>query len=105
MRIPGHRWAESIVWRVKNQFYHEDVSGLYELAALYLITIARKNVFNDGNKQTAFLIMMVFLQRNGITIEEVGSELERLTVAAATGDATSVDVEVALCHLVNRPGK
>lgn len=49
---PGR--VEAVINRVENARHYDDVTDVYELAALYLITIARAHIFLDGNKRTAF---------------------------------------------------
>jgi death-on-curing protein len=43
--------------------------GLFEMAGAYLFHVARNHPFVDGNKRTALLAAVVFLDINGITIE------------------------------------
>ena len=97
MSEPGR--AEAIIYRVQNQLYYEGIEDIYELAAVYLIAIARGHIFNDGNKRTAFFVAMVFLNRNGVQIHDEGNELEELTVSAATGAATTTQISAILRHL------
>ncbi|MGK3142277.1 type II toxin-antitoxin system death-on-curing family toxin [Pantoea sp. C2G6] len=101
--MPEPERAEAIICRVQNQLYYEDVNDLYELAAIYLIAIARGHIFNDGNKRTAFFVTMVFLNRNGIAVRDEDDELEELTVSAATGAVSSGEVAAVLRRLAFRP--
>jgi len=39
---------------------------LYEQAAAYLFHLSKAHAFVDGNKRTAFLAMVTFLQMNGL---------------------------------------
>jgi death-on-curing family protein len=84
MPDPGR--AEAIIYRVQNRYHYEGVTDVFELAATYWVAIARGHIFNDGNKRTAFFITMTFLARNGHLIADTGTELEELTVSAATGE-------------------
>ncbi len=68
---------------------YERITDIYELAATYWVAISRGYIFNDGNKQTAFFVTMVFLYRNGIKIIDVDDALENLTVDAAIGAKNS----------------
>jgi death-on-curing protein len=97
MPEPGR--AEAIIYRVQNQLYYEGVEDIHELAAMYLIAIARGHIFNDGNKRTAFFVAMAFLNRNGIQIRDEGNELEELTVSAATGASSTADISAVLRQL------
>ncbi|OON38449.1 death-on-curing family protein [Izhakiella australiensis] len=97
MPEPGR--AEAIIYRVQNQLYYEGVEDIHELAAMYLIAIARGHIFNDGNKRTAFFVAVAFLNRNGIRIRDEGNELEELTVSAATGAVTTAQIAAVLRQL------
>lgn len=70
---------------------YEGETDLFELAALYLVAIARGHVFNDATKRTAFNTMMLFLRRNGVKLTD-RPEWEDMTVRAATGEATTAEV-------------
>ena len=54
---------EYIVYKVAN------TRGIDRKAATLLIEIARKHVFTDGNKRTAFESMLAFLKINGKELE------------------------------------
>lgn len=79
---PGR--VEAVINRVENARHYDDVTDVYELAALYLITIARAHIFLDGNKRTAFQSMALFLMVNGVDLQ-ASPQLEELTVDAAQG--------------------
>jgi death-on-curing protein len=64
------------------QYAHE---GLYAMAAAYLFHIARNHPFVDGNKRTALLAALVFLDINGITVERDSEALYELTMGVAQG--------------------
>lgn len=91
--------AEAIIHRVQNRVHYEGVHDLYELAATYWVAIARGHIFNDGNKRTSLFIATAFLARNGILIKDEGTELEELTVKAATGELTPQALAERLRHL------
>jgi death-on-curing protein len=59
--------------------------GLFEMAAAYLFHIARNHPFIDGNKRTALLAALVFLDINGIAIERESKVLYELTMGVAEG--------------------
>lgn len=48
------------------QFLHGD---LFEMAAAYLFHVVKNHAFMDGNKRTALLSALVFLDINGISID------------------------------------
>jgi death-on-curing protein len=64
------------------QFLHGD---LFEMAAAYLFHIVKNHAFLDGNKRTALLSALVFLDINGISIDREDDRLYEMTLAAAEG--------------------
>lgn len=91
--------ATAIISRVHNLAHYEGMTNVFDLAACYLVAIARGHIFNDGNKRTAFFTAMVFLSRNGILIRDDGDELEKLTVRVATGELRMEELAVRLRDL------
>ncbi|EDY5733492.1 TPA: type II toxin-antitoxin system death-on-curing family toxin [Salmonella enterica] len=100
---PGR--VEAVINRVENARHYDDVTDVYELAALYLITIARAHIFLDGNKRTAFQSMALFLMVNGVDLQ-VSPQLEELTVDAAQGKLSAPTVASLLRALTEpeQPG-
>lgn len=92
--MPGLDCAEAIIYWVQKLHFYESVDDLFELAAIYLVAIARGYIFNDGTKRTARAVSMLFLRRNGIVLVVTGSVLDDLTVNVTTGDLL---VDPVLC--------
>lgn len=90
---PGR--VEAVINRVENARHYDDVTDVYELAALYLITIARAHIFLDGNKRTAFQSMALFLMVNGVDLQ-ASHQLEEITVDAAQGKLSASTVALLL---------
>ncbi|HFF9832996.1 type II toxin-antitoxin system death-on-curing family toxin [Serratia marcescens] len=89
MAEPGR--ADAIIHRVLNMHYYEGVTDVFDLAAVYLVAIARGHIFNDANKRTALFVAQLFLKRNNI--EFAGSrialsEMQNIAIHAATGKYT-----------------
>lgn len=74
---------DAALFRVENHAFYGGVTSIFEIAALYGIAISRGHVFIDGNKRTALVSMMIFLDLNGYE------------VFAATNDLVDVMVQVA----------
>lgn len=98
--MPDVGRAEAIIHRVHNLAHYEDVNDVFDLAAAYWVAIARGHIFNDGSMQTAFFTIMAFLKRNGVLIRDEGNTLEELTVQAATGEFTPIQLAQSLRELV-----
>ena len=65
------------------QYLHE---GLPAMAAAYLFHIAQNHPFHDGNKRTAAMAALVFLDANGITNLPPPDELEAITLSVAASE-------------------
>lgn len=75
---------ESAVYRARNLFNYNREATIYDLAASIGWGITNNHPFVDGNKRTAFVVMAVFLQINGVmlTATEVDVVIVMLRVAA-----------------------
>jgi death-on-curing protein len=91
--VPSHNIGliEGAVTRIINEYLYNGTSDLYELAALYLVAIAKAHAFPDANKRTAYQAAIMFLDGNGISIEENDRILE-ITVKAAEGSTTIQEI-------------
>jgi len=87
LRDPG--LLESAVLMPQQQFGGEYLHpGLAEMAAAYLFHIAQNHAFRDGNKRTAALAALIFLDVNDESPLPPPDELEEMTLAVASGDTT-----------------
>lgn len=59
-----------------------------ELGATYAIAIARNHPFIDGNKRTAFMAMVLFLDLNGMRFEPPDGEAVLTMLGLASGQVT-----------------
>lgn len=59
--------------------------GLFEMAAAYVYHICQNHPFVDGNKRVALVAGLVFLELNGISIEDPRGELYSLMMRVAAG--------------------
>jgi len=83
VRDPG--LLESAVLMPQQQFggqYLHD--GLAAMAAAYLFHIAQNHAFHDGNKRTAALAALVFLDANGVVSLPAPEALEEMTMRVAS---------------------
>lgn len=63
-------------------YYHAD---LFEMAAAYLFHLAKNHPFVDGNKRTAAVAALVFLDLNGVEIRASNHDLYETVMAVANG--------------------
>ena len=75
----------------RNLAVYEEPS-VFALAAAYLTGIGRAHAFVDGNKRTAFLSAYVFLGLNGWELDADEAEAAAVTIDAATGALSDVDL-------------
>ncbi len=57
----------------------------YEKASAYLFHLARNHPFNDGNKRTSFVAVLVFLKANRALIKFKLKRLEQVVIDVADG--------------------
>lgn len=75
---------ESALGRLKNRWAYEP-TGLAELAAAYAFGLARNHPFIDGNKQVAFVTMVVFLRLNAIAFRPPQEHATLIMIDLAAG--------------------
>jgi death on curing protein len=56
---------DSALAKPLNVFAYADEPNIFRLAASYAFGIARNHAFVDGNKRTALVVSLTFLDRNG----------------------------------------
>lgn len=89
--LPGLRdesALESALGRPRNKFGYEEDVDLADLAAAYAFGIARNHPFNDGNKRVALAVMLLFLERNGQTLDAPAPEMLATVLSLAAGELT-----------------
>ena len=79
---------------------HED---LFAMAAAYLFHIVRNHAFVDGNKRTGLLSALVFLDINGISIEQGSEALYDLTMEVAEGKSDKETIGATLAQVASSP--
>lgn len=86
--MPGIRDAglvESAVVRPQQIYNYEADVSIAQLAAAYAFGLIRNHGFVDGNKRTAFLTAVVFLERNGWKLEAPEPEIVITMLGVASG--------------------
>ncbi len=75
--LPGMRdegLFSSALARPQNSAAYGDRTDAADLAAAYAFGLARNHPFLDGNKRTAFVVMELFLNLNGWTLDADDAE-------------------------------
>lgn len=66
---------DSALAKPHNVFAYADEPDIFRLAASYAFGIARNHAFIDGNKRTALVVSLTFLDRNGWEISASKKDL------------------------------
>ena len=61
---------ESVLGRISQQIYYNQIDNIFEIAAWYGIVLAKGHAFVDGNKRTGLAVMLTYLEIQGVTIQE-----------------------------------
>ena len=81
--MAGDKSLEGALSRVENRLNYGLVEDICSLAASYAVAVSQAHCFNDGNKRTAFQVMDLILNLNGINaiwdVEEVGQKIVLLS--------------------------
>ncbi len=74
---------ESALNRAETHSFYEGITDIFEIAAIYCISIAQGHLFNDGNKRTAFSILYNFLEINGYELEANSDDIVNIMLKIA----------------------
>ncbi len=73
----------------EGEYLHKN---LFQQAAAYAFHLCQNHPFVDGNKRTALAAALVFLELNGIELEDPKEELYELMMEVASGRASKAEV-------------
>ena len=76
---------ESALARPRQKWTYQRDADLSVLAAAYGFGLCRNHPFRDGNKRVAFLVMVVFLELNGLRVKADDADVVGTIVALADG--------------------
>ena len=77
---------ESALARPRNRWTYDSTADLAALASAYGYALARSHPFSDGNKRVAFLVVVVFLELNGHTLNVSEDVVVGTILSLAAGD-------------------
>ena len=66
--LAGDKYLDAVLARVENRLTYGLIEDVFALAASYAAAISQAHCFNDGNKRTAFQVMDLVLDLNGVQI-------------------------------------
>ena len=91
--IREHSLIESAVMTPQASFGGEYLhNGIFEMAAAYAFHIAENQPFLDGNKRTALVSALAFLDLNGIIILDTEGKLYSILIDIANKTADKFDL-------------
>lgn len=83
---------DSALAKPQNVFAYVEDADLFRLAASYAFGIARNHAFVDGNKRTALVVSVLFLNRNGWDITASKKEVYNTFLHLADGSLSEPDL-------------
>jgi death-on-curing protein len=94
---------ESALARPRHRHAYARRADLAALAASYGFGLARNHPYRDGNKRTAFLVMVVFLGLNGRDLEASEAEVVTMMLQLSAGELSEAALAMWLRdHLRSR---
>jgi death-on-curing protein len=76
--------------------------SLFDKAAAYLFHLCQNHAFVDGNKRVGLAAALVFLDLNGVTVDDPNGELYDLVIRVTAGQAGKPQIAEVLERL-SRP--
>lgn len=94
---------ESALARPRHRYAYARRADLPALAASYGYGLARNHPYRDGNKRTAFLVMVVFLELSGRELKASETEVVTMMLKLSAGELSEAALAVWLRdHLSSR---
>ena len=87
---------ESALARPRHRYAYARRADLPALAASYAYGLARNHPYRDGNKRTAFLVMIVFLELNGRELKASETEVVTMMLKLSAGELSEAALAVWL---------
>jgi len=76
---------ESALARPRQLLTYTESAGTLAMAAAYTVGIVRNHPFTDGNKRTAFLVGILFMELNGYRFTASEEDAARAVIDLASG--------------------
>jgi death-on-curing protein len=80
--VKDQQQIESILQHIQNDIYYPN---LLEKTVHMFFSMVKFYCFNDGNKRTSVVCIYIFLQENGVFIDDLYVKLEDIVVGVADG--------------------
>ncbi len=86
---------ESALQKPKNLYaYGEPPPSVAAMAASYAYGIIKNHPFLDGNKRTAFVVCVLFLQLNGLKLDVSQKDKYETFISLASGSLSEKDLTI-----------
>lgn len=79
---------ESALARPQQRFHYDQEASFADLAAAYGFGLAKNHPYADGNKRIALVVMVAFLDRNGVELMATNRDAFSVITAVAAGEMT-----------------
>ena len=86
--IRDENLLDSALARPQNTFAYREGVDLFQLAATYAFGIARNHAFVDGNKRSALVVSITFLNLNGWDIDAQKTDVYATFYGLAAGEVS-----------------
>ena len=83
---------ESALARPRHRWRYEREATVAVLAAAYAFALTKDHPYIGGNKRIALVVMVTFLERNGVGLMATNAEMLSVMLALAAGDMTEDEV-------------
>ena len=83
---------EAAVARPRHRWSYEPDAKLVDLAAAYAFGLMKDHPYVDGNKRTALVVLVAFLDVNGIELTATSGEALMAMLAVAAGEMTEAEL-------------
>lgn len=83
---------ESALARPQQRRHDQADISLAALAAAYAYGLVRDHSYIDGNKRVALVVMVAFLERNGVELSATNAEVLSIMLGLAAGEMSEPDL-------------
>ena len=84
--------VEAALARPRQRWSYSPEVGLAELAAAYVFGLLKDHPYIDGNKRTALIALVAFLDLNGVELTATNTEAVRAMLVVAAGEMTEAEL-------------
>ena len=83
---------EAAMARPRHHWRYSAGAGLPDLAAAYAFGLMKDHPYVDGNKRTALVVLVAFLDLNGVELTAANGEALEAVLAVAAGEMTEAEL-------------